>query len=70
VLTQLDDDGGMFVVAYTNQSNNKMKAKYNSYDGECLAIVWVVSSFGYYLYGSPFTLITNNQPLKFLMGSD
>jgi len=70
VLTQFDDDGREFVVSYTGRSNNKMKAKYSSYEGECLAVVWVVSSFGYYFYGSPFTLITNNQPLKFLMESD
>ncbi len=31
MLTQLDDDGQEFVVAYVNQSNNKTKAKYNSY---------------------------------------
>jgi hypothetical protein len=45
MLTQLDDDGGEFVVAYASQSNNKMEAKYNSHEGECLVIVWVVSSF-------------------------
>ncbi len=67
MLTQLDDDGQEFVVAYTSQSNNKMKANYSSYEGECLV---VVLSFKYYLYGSPFTLITNNQPLKFLLESD
>jgi hypothetical protein len=67
VFTQFDDDGREFVVAYTNGSNNKMKAKYSSYVRECLAVVWVVSSFRYYLYGSPFILITNKQPLKFLM---
>jgi hypothetical protein len=31
MLTQFDDDGQEFVVAYVNQSNNKTKAKYNSY---------------------------------------
>jgi hypothetical protein len=31
MLTQLDDDDQEFVVAYVNQSNNKKKAKYNSY---------------------------------------
>jgi len=70
VLTQFDDDGREFVVAYTSRSNNKMKAKYSSHEGECLGVVWVVSSFRYYLYSSPFTLITNNQPLKFHMESD
>jgi hypothetical protein len=57
------------VVAYVNRSNNKTKAKYNSYEGECLIIVWVVSSFQQYLYGDPFTFIIDHQPLKFLMES-
>jgi hypothetical protein len=60
MLTQLDDDGVKFVVAYASWSNNKTKAKYSSYEGECLAIVLVVSSFQCYLYGSPFTLITDH----------
>jgi hypothetical protein len=34
LLTQLDDDDQDFVVAYVNQSNNKRKAKYNSYMSE------------------------------------
>jgi hypothetical protein len=70
MLTQLDDDGQEFMVAYVNWSNNKTKAKYNSYEGECFRIVWVVSSFRCYLYGSPFILIINHQPLKFLMELD
>jgi hypothetical protein len=45
VLTQLDDNGQKFVVAYANRSNNKIEAKYNSYKGECLVVVWGVSSF-------------------------
>jgi hypothetical protein len=69
MLTQLDDDGQEFVVAYANRSSNKTKTKYSSYEGECLAIVWAISSFQCYLYGNPFTLITNHQLLKFLMES-
>jgi hypothetical protein len=69
-LTQFDDDGREFVVAYVNQSNNKTKAKYSSYEGECFAIIWVVFSFQCYIYGSPFTLVINHQPLKFLTESD
>ncbi len=48
------------MVAYTNQFDNKMEAKCNSYEGDCFAVVWVVSSFQCYLYGSSFTLITNH----------
>jgi hypothetical protein len=32
MFTQFDDDGQKFVVAYANQSTNKMKAKYNFYE--------------------------------------
>ncbi len=67
MLTQLDDDGWKFMVACASCFNNKTKTKYNSYEGECLTIVWAFSSFRCYLYGSPFTMIINHQPLKFLM---
>jgi len=53
MLTQFDDDGQKFMVAYASLSNNKMEAKYNSYERECLTVVWVVSSFQCYFYGSP-----------------
>jgi hypothetical protein len=56
MLTQLDDDGWKFVVVYANQSNNKIKANYNSYARECLAIVWAVFFVQCYLYDSPFIL--------------
>jgi hypothetical protein len=45
MLTQLDNNGEEFVVAYAKRSNNNMKAKYNSYEWECLVVVWVVSPF-------------------------
>ncbi len=45
MLTQLDDDGREFVVAYASWSNNKIKAKYNSYEGKCLAIVGLFHHF-------------------------
>jgi hypothetical protein len=60
MFTQFDDDGRKFVVAYVSWSNNKTKAMYNSYEGECLVVVWVVSSFHCYFYGSPFTLIIDH----------
>jgi hypothetical protein len=58
------------VVAYANRSNNKKNVKYHLYEGECLTIFWVVSYFWCYLYGSPFTLVTDHWPLKFLMESN
>jgi hypothetical protein len=45
MLTQLDDDGWEFMVAYVGQFNNKTKAKYSLYEGECFIVVWEVFSF-------------------------
>jgi hypothetical protein len=44
MFTQLDNDGQKFVVTHVNPYNNKNKDKYNSYEKECFAIVWSVSS--------------------------
>jgi hypothetical protein len=70
VLTQKDDDGKEYVIAYASRSNNDAESKYSSYEGECLAVVWTVAHFRPYLYGQSFTLMIDHQPLKWLMESD
>jgi len=70
VLTQCDDERKEFVVAYASRSNNAAKSRYSSYKGECLATMWAVAHFRCYLFGTQFTLVTNQQPLKWLMESD
>jgi hypothetical protein len=70
MLTQCDDEGKEFVVAYANHSNNATESRYNSYEGECLVAVWVITHFRYYLFGTQFTLVTDHQPLKWLMEFD
>jgi len=35
-----------------------------------LAAVWAIAHFMCYLFGTQFTLVTNHQPLKWLMESD
>ncbi|PTQ33208.1 hypothetical protein MARPO_0091s0058, partial [Marchantia polymorpha] len=70
VLTQRDDEGKEFVVAYASRSNSAVESRYSSYKGECLAAVWAVAHFRCYLFGTQFTLVTDHQPLKWLMDSD
>ena len=70
VLTQKDDDGKEYGIAYASWSNNDAEAKYSSYEGECLAVVWAVAHFRPYLYDQSFTLVTDHQPLKCLMELD
>jgi hypothetical protein len=47
MLTQLDDGGQEFVVAYASPSNNKTKAKYNSYGGSALQLFGLFHHFDY-----------------------
>jgi hypothetical protein len=66
VLTQMDDDGKGFVIAYASRSNNNTEAQYSSYERECLAAIWAIAHFQCYLYGNEFLLVTDHQPLKWL----
>ncbi len=70
IFDQLDEEGKEYVIAYASRSNNKVKSNYSSYNGDCLAVVWVVIHFKPYLYGTNFTLYTNHQPIKWLMTND
>jgi hypothetical protein len=61
---------GRNVVAYASCSNNATGSRYSSYEGECLAVVWAIAHFRCYLFGTQFTLVTNHQPLEWLMEFD
>ena len=65
-----DDFGREYVVAYPSRSNNTAKANYSSYEGEALAAMWAIAHIWPYLYGECFTLVTDHQPLRWLMHSD
>lgn len=70
ILAQQDEGGGEQVVVYASRSNNWAESNYSSYKGECLAVVWAVVHFRPYLFGKPFTLYTDHQPLHWLMTND
>jgi hypothetical protein len=70
VLVQRDDEGREYVIAYASRSNNRTERNYSSYAGECLAAVWGLSHFRVYLYGRRFVLLTDHEPLKWLMTNE
>ena len=70
VSAQKDDVGQEYVIAFASTSNNNAESNYSFYEGEALAAVWAIAHFRPYLYGQRFTLVTNHQPLKWLMESD
>ncbi|GJP69099.1 hypothetical protein CLOP_g25728 [Closterium sp. NIES-67] len=60
-------EGEERVVAYTSRSCTATEANYSSYEGEGLGAVWGVTHFRAYLQGRKFTLVTDHQPLLWLM---
>ena len=69
VLAQRDELGQEYMVACASRSLNKHERNYCSYEGEALAGVWAAKTFRKYLFGRHFTIVTDHQPLKWLMQS-
>ena len=67
VLSQIDSDGKKRSVSFASRACNPAERNYGSCEGECLAVVWATQHFREYLSGSPFTLVTHHEPLKWLM---
>lgn len=69
ILGQLDDDGKEYICACISRRNNKSERNYSSYQGEMLAAVWAIKTLHIHLHGVVFILITDHQPLQWLMTS-
>ena len=55
------------VIAYTSRHLNEREAKWSTVEKEALAIVHAVTVFYPYLWGKQFTVVTDHNPLKWLM---
>ena len=67
LLTQLDDTKLEYVCAAASRSLNRHESAYSSYHGEMLACVWAVKIFHHYVHGVSFTVVTDHQPLTYLL---
>jgi hypothetical protein len=67
VLGQLDDDGNEYLCAAISRSLNKHERNYPSYKGELLALAWAVRMFRQHVQGTRFRLVTDHQPLLWIM---
>ena len=61
-------DGKEQVIAYWSRKMNKAERRYSTIEREALAVVALVKEFYPYLYGRPFTLLTDHNPLTSLQG--
>ena len=61
-------DGKMRVISYASRGLSKAERNYSAYKLEFLALKWAVTEkYHDYLYGSTFTVLTDNNPLSYVL---
>ena len=60
------DDNSEKPIAFISQILSPAEKKYFQLEKEALSIVFAVKQFHQYLFGNPFTLYSDHQPLKHL----
>ena len=66
ILSQIDLEGLEHPVAYASRKLQPREEKLSTTEKECLAIVWAVELFRYYLFGRKFRLQADHNPLVWL----
>ena len=54
------------ITAYASRALSPVEQRYSQTEKEALAIVWGIEHFHMYLFGAPFTLITDHKPLQLI----
>lgn len=65
-----EQEGQMRVIAFASRGLSRSEARYPAHKLEFLALKWAVTEkFHDYLYGAPFSVITDNNPLTYILTS-
>ncbi len=63
-----EQDGQTRVIAYASRGLSLSESRYPAHKLEFVALKWtIMEKFHDYLYGSPFTVVTDNNPLTYLL---
>ena len=65
-LSQLNDNNEEHPIVFGSRKLQPREFKLTTIEKECLAIVWAVETFRYYLFGRKFKLQTDHNPLVWL----
>jgi hypothetical protein len=68
ILVQIDKKGERHVVQFASRSLTAVESRYSQTERESLSIVFGCEHFHTYLYGAPFTVITDHKPLTAIFG--
>ena len=65
MLTQILN-GEEKVIAYASRILTSAERRYSVTELECLAVLWAVEKFRFYIEGTRFTVVTDHSSLKWL----
>eukprot|EP00873_Tetraselmis_striata_P040267 jgi/Tetstr1/460531/TSEL_005789.t1 len=57
------------MVEFASRTCQGAELNYASYEGECLAMLYGMDKFRYYLFGRQFVVVTDHRPLEWLMNT-
>jgi len=64
VLLQFSANNDPLIISFASKALSDVEKRYSQTEKKCLALVWAVEKFYYYLAGLKFELVTDHKPLE------